>query len=125
MSSPKGRRLSIPDREGAVGSPGHVHIRRTAVYALGSMPHSPATKQKINECLMEAPSPAVGVPEAFMDVVNDVLDRLLTLDYDVPPEPEGALPYTMMPRSELEMVIEYATEVFATVGWKGGFCGMC
>lgn len=117
MSSPKARRLSIPDREAAIGSPGHVHIRRTAVYRLGSMPHSAATKQKINECLMEAPSPAVGVPNDFLEVVIDVLSKLLELDYDLPPKPDGSLPFTLMPPAELEMVIDYATVAFARVSW--------
>lgn len=112
FASPKARRLSMSDAPLRVGSPGHVHIRRTAVSRLGVVPHSPATKHKINESLLEAPSPAAGVPDDHMDSVNDVLDKMLDHSYVAPPHGH---PYDLMTVGDLLATIHMATTAFAAV----------
>lgn len=121
LASPKARRMSQGESGvyTRVGSPGHVHIRRTAIYRLGVVPHSPATKLKINESLLEAPSPAAGVPDDHLEAVTRVLDTLLNPAYAAPPS-GGA--YDLLSVAELLATIEAATAAFASVR-TGGVAG--
>ncbi|EDQ88236.1 uncharacterized protein MONBRDRAFT_32893 [Monosiga brevicollis MX1] len=92
-----------------VGSPsGRVHIRRSAVYKLGALPHSPASKAKITQAIMEAPSPVAGVPSYIIELATEVLNEMLKPEYLHNLDDQVSDKFTLIKFAELEALLACA-----------------